>query len=82
VYLAVENIDHTRPTRKTPQTTGIVERLHKTLLNEFYRITFRQKIYATRGELPTDLDEGLRNYDDERVIKAGDGMGARRGKRS
>src|SRR5919108_1913577 len=40
--LALENIDHTRTKVKSPQTNGIVERLHKTLLNEFYRITFRK----------------------------------------
>jgi hypothetical protein len=39
LYLAVENIDHTRTKAKSPQTNGIVERLHKTMLNEFYRIS-------------------------------------------
>ena len=33
-YLAVENIDHTRTTGKSPQTNGIVERFHKTTLIE------------------------------------------------
>jgi transposase InsO family protein len=67
LYLAVENIDHTRTKVKSPQTNGIVERLHKTMLNEFYRITFRKKIYATVVELQTDLDEWLRFYNEERV---------------
>ena len=44
LYLAVENIDHTRTKTKSPQTNGIVERFHKTLLNEFYRVTFWKKI--------------------------------------
>src|SRR5262244_824602 len=44
-YLAVENIDHTRTQVKSPQTNGIVERFPKTMLNEFYRIVCRQKIY-------------------------------------
>jgi hypothetical protein len=35
VHLAVENIDHTRTKTKSPQTNGIVERFHKTVLNEF-----------------------------------------------
>ncbi len=52
---------------KSPQTNGIVERLHKTMLNEFYRITFRKKIYPTLTELQADLDEGLRYYNEERV---------------
>ena len=52
---------------KSPPTTGIVERLHKTRLNEFSRITFRKKIYTSLGELQTDLEEWLRYYKDERV---------------
>ena len=44
LYLAVENIDHTRTKTKSPQTNGIVERFHKTLLDEFYRVAFRKTI--------------------------------------
>ena len=47
LYLAVEDIDHTRTQVKSPQTNGICERFHKTLLNEFYRVAFRKKIYST-----------------------------------
>jgi transposase InsO family protein len=67
LYLAIENIDHTRTKGKSPQTNGIVERLHKTMLNEFYRITFRKKLYTTVAELQADLDEWLRYYNEERV---------------
>jgi len=67
LYLAVENIDHTRTKVKSPQTNGIVERLHKTLLTEFSRLTFRKKIYTTLSELQADLDEWLRYYNEERV---------------
>jgi len=62
LYLAVENIDHTRTTGKSPQTNGSVERLHKSMLNEFSRITFRKKIYTSLAELQIDLDEWLRYY--------------------
>jgi transposase InsO family protein len=41
--LALENIDHTRTKVKSPQPNGIVERFHKTVLNEFYRVAFRRK---------------------------------------
>ena len=40
LYLAVEDIDHTRTKAKSPQTNGICERFHKTVLNEFYRVRF------------------------------------------
>lgn len=66
LYLALEDIDHTRTKAKSPQTNGIVERLHKTMLNEFYRIVFRKKIYDSLATLQTDLDAWLDQYNDER----------------
>src|SRR5689334_3692223 len=50
LYLAVEDIDHTRTKAKSPQTNGICERFHKTVLDEFYRVAFRKKIYRTIEE--------------------------------
>jgi len=66
LYLAVEDIDHSRTKTKSPQTNGIVERLHKTMLNEFYRIAFRKKPYTSIKELQDDLDEWIRSYNEER----------------
>ena len=56
LYLAIEDIDHSRTKTKSPQTNGIVERFHKTVLDEFYRIAFRKKIYGSIADLQTDLD--------------------------
>ena len=56
LYLAIEDIDHTRTKVKSPQTNGICERFHKTMLEEFYQIAFRKKIYRTLDELQSDLD--------------------------
>src|SRR5262249_41353696 len=36
LYLAVEDIDHSRTQTKSPQTNGICERFHRTVLDEFY----------------------------------------------
>jgi len=66
LYLAIEDVDHSRTKVKSPQTNGIVERLHKTMLNEFYRTTFRKKIYASLDELQADLDAWLESYNNER----------------
>jgi hypothetical protein len=66
LYLAVEDIDHSRTKTKSPQTNGIVERLHKTKLIEFYRVAFRKKLYASIADLQADLDEWIRNYNEER----------------
>src|SRR5262249_3025327 len=66
LYLAVENIDHSRTKVKSPQTNGIVERFHRTVLNEFYRVAFRRKIYASIEELQRDLDLWLKEYNELR----------------
>ncbi len=66
LYLAVENIDHTRTKTRHPQTNGICERFHKTMLNEFYRVTFRKKIYRTLAEFQTDLDAWMEEYNQQR----------------
>jgi transposase InsO family protein len=66
LYLAVEDVDHSRTKTKNPQTNGIVERFHKTVLDEFYRIAFRKKIYSTIQELQADLDEWITSYNEAR----------------
>jgi transposase InsO family protein len=66
LYLAVEDIDHTRTKTKSPQTNGICERFHKTVLNEFYRIAFRKKIYRSIAELQSDLDAWIAEYNELR----------------
>ena len=67
LYLAIEDIDHTKTKAKSPQTNGICERFHKTILNEFYRIAFRKKVYTSLEELQKDLDEWIRWYNEERT---------------
>lgn len=67
LYLAVENIDHTRTKARSPQTNGICERLHKTVLNEFYRVAFRKKLYTSLADLQADLDAWLNVYNGERT---------------
>jgi transposase InsO family protein len=66
LYLAVEDIDHTRTRAKSPQTNGICERFHRTIQEEFYSVAFRKQLYRTLEELQTDLDAWLREYNEER----------------
>ena len=66
LYLAVENIDHTRTKAKSPQTNGIVERFHKTMLDEFYRIAFRKKLYERIVDLQADLDLWMGEFNEAR----------------
>src|SRR5690606_23507129 len=67
LYLAVEDIDHTRTKAKSPQTNGICERFHKTVLDEFYRVAFRKRLYHTINELQADLDAWIREYNEVRT---------------
>jgi transposase InsO family protein len=66
LYLAVEDIEHTRTRTRRPQTNGICERFHKTLLNEFYRVAFRKRFYASVDALQGDLDTFLDDYNRDR----------------
>lgn len=67
LFLAVKNIDHTKTKAKHPQTNGIVERFHKTILNEFYQVAFRKRIYDSLETLQGDLDNWLEHYNKERT---------------
>jgi hypothetical protein len=66
LYFAIEDIDHARTKARSPQTSGIVERLHKTMLNEFYRTAFCKNIYRTIEELQADLDAWMREHNTRR----------------
>jgi transposase InsO family protein len=66
LYLAVENIDHSRTQARHPQTNGICERFHKTLQDEFYSIAFRKTLYTSLEQLQIDLDHWLEEYNTER----------------
>ena len=67
LYLALEDIDHSKTKAKSPQTNGICERLHRTMQDEFYATAFRKKIYNTLDELQTDLDLWLDEYNSQRT---------------
>ena len=66
-YLAINDIDHSKIKAKSPQTNGICERFHRTILNEFYQITFRKKVYSDLESLQKDLDEWLHEYNTEQT---------------
>lgn len=67
LFLAVNDIDHAKTKVKSPQTNGICERFHTTVLQEFYQVTFRTKLYSTVEELQADLDAWLIEYDEHRT---------------
>ncbi len=56
---AINDIDHTKTKARSPQINGICERFHKTVLQEFYQVAFRKKIFDNLAELQADLDKWL-----------------------
>jgi len=66
LYLAIEDIDHSKTKAKSPQTNGICERFHRTVQNEFYAIAFRKKIYHSIEQLQSDLDFWINEYNTNR----------------
>lgn len=67
LYLALNDIEHTKTKAYSPQTNGICERFHKTILQEFYQVAFRKKIYSSLEELQKDLDNWLEIYNNHRT---------------
>lgn len=66
LYLAIEDIDHSRTKARHPQTNGICERFHRTMQDEFYAVAFRKKVYSSIDELQVDVDLWLDYYNKER----------------
>jgi transposase InsO family protein len=67
LYLQLNEIQHKRTKVARPQTNGFVERFHRTVLDEFFRLTFRSKFYETVEALQADLDAWLIYYNTERT---------------
>jgi transposase InsO family protein len=66
LYLQLENIDHSKTKVRHPQSNGICERLHRTMQDEFYAVTFRKKLYQDLDTLQVDLDDWIQYYNNQR----------------
>ena len=67
LYMAINDIEHTRTKARHPQTNGICERFHKTILQEFYQPTLRRRIYESIDQLQEELDIWLDSYNNKRT---------------
>jgi transposase InsO family protein len=67
LYLALEDIDHSKTKVRHPQSNGICERFHKTIQDEFYQTAFRKKLYTTIDELQSDVDTWINEYNTVRT---------------
>ena len=62
----IEEVEHTETKVRSPQTNGICERFHKTILNEFYRVAFRRKLFGSLAELQADVDAWVEAFNEDR----------------
>ena len=66
LFLQLEEIEHRTTRVRRPQSNGFVERMHRTLLDEHFRIKGREKWYESVEEMQSDLDEYLVFYNTTR----------------
>ena len=66
LFLQLEEIEHRTTKVRRPQSNGFVERLHRTLLDEHFRLKGREKFYESVGEMQADLDAYLVIYNTKR----------------
>lgn len=67
LFLHLNDIEHTRIKVRHPQTNRAVERLNQTIQEEFYRVTFRKRLYQSLEEIQADLDEFMAWYNNDRT---------------
>jgi transposase InsO family protein len=66
LYLQLEEIEHRTTRVKRPQSNGIVERFHRTLLDEHFRVEGRKTWFDTIEEMQAVLDDYLAGYNQRR----------------
>jgi transposase InsO family protein len=76
LFLQLEEIEHRTTRVKRPQSNGIVERLHRTLLDEHFRVEGRRTWFETIEEMQVVLDDYLVGYNQRRPHQ-GRGMNGR-----
>jgi transposase InsO family protein len=66
LFLQLEGIEHRTTRVRRPQSNGFVERLHRTLLDEHFRVMGRKKFYESVDEMQADLEAYLKFYNEKR----------------
>jgi transposase InsO family protein len=76
LFLQLEEIEHRTTRVKRPQSNGIIERFHRTLLDEHFRVEGRKTWFETVNEMQVVLDAWLIVYNTRRPHQ-GRGMNGR-----
>lgn len=77
LYLALADIEHRKTRVRRPQTHGFVERFQRTVLDEFFRTTLRERFFERLEPLQAELDAWLYHYNFERPHRGYRNMGKR-----
>ena len=77
LYLALNDIEHRKTRVRRPQTNGFVERFHRTVLDEFFRVSMRDTAFDRLDNLQARLDAWLVHYNHERPHRGYRNMGKR-----
>lgn len=77
LYLALSDIEHRRTRVRRPQTNGFVERFHRTVLDEFFRVSLRDAVFDRLDELQPRLDAWLVHHNHDRPHRGYRNMGKR-----
>ena len=67
VFPRLEGIEHRTTKVRRPQSNGFVERLHRTLLEEHFRVMGRKKWYESVQQMQDDLEAYLSYYNYKRT---------------
>jgi transposase InsO family protein len=66
LFLQLEGIEHRTTKVRRPQSNGFVERFHRTLLDEHFRVAGRTTWYESVEQMQSDLDAYLQTYNEKR----------------
>ncbi len=67
LFLQLEEIEHRTTKVRRPQSNGFVERMHRTLLDEHFRVAGRTTFYESVDQMQNDLDVYLNYYNTQRA---------------
>lgn len=76
LFLQLEEIIHRKTRVRRPQSNGFIERFHRTVLDEHFRIKGRTTWYETLDQMQNDLETYLDIYNTKRAHQ-GRGMNGR-----
>ncbi len=67
LFLHLNDVEHSTTRIKSPRTNGATEKLNQIILDEFYNVALRKKLYTSLEEIQTDLDVFMFEYNYQRT---------------